>query len=89
MQFDRRACLATLGTAAAINGGWSTLNLTTEGAPPFRVCFLKGWAIPLFALSHRVLTWKPGTDEVFSARKWRVAIVRLGRGRYDESKGWQ
>src|SRR6266478_2871570 len=27
-------------------GGWSTLNLTAEGAPPFRVCFLKGWAIP-------------------------------------------
>ena len=26
------------------------------------------------SLSHRVLTWKPGTDEVFSARKWRVAI---------------
>src|SRR6266849_5372871 len=26
-------------------GGWSTPNLTTEGAPPFRVCFLKGWAI--------------------------------------------
>src|SRR5258708_31550433 len=23
--------------------------------------------------SHSVLTWKPGTDEVFSARKWRVA----------------
>ncbi|SRR5216683_3273695 len=22
-------------------GGWNTLNLTTEGAPPFRVCFLK------------------------------------------------
>jgi hypothetical protein len=32
-------------------GGWSTLNLTAEGAPPFRVCFLKGWAILLFALS--------------------------------------
>ena len=32
-------------------GGWGTLNLITEGAPPFRVCFLKGWAILLFALS--------------------------------------
>ena len=30
---------------------WSTLNLTTEGPPPFRVCFLKVWAVLPFALS--------------------------------------
>src|SRR6267143_681007 len=45
--------MAVAGGRALIpnNGGWSALNLTTEGAPPFRVCFLKGWAILLFALS--------------------------------------
>ncbi len=35
----------------AAPGGWSTLNSTTQGALPFRFCFLKGWAILLFALS--------------------------------------
>jgi hypothetical protein len=27
-------------------GGWQVFDrLTERGAPPFRVCFLKGWAI--------------------------------------------
>jgi len=39
MQFDRRAFLATLGTAAAINGGWSTLNLTTGVPHAFAFAF--------------------------------------------------
>ena len=44
---------STAGGRALIpkTGGWSTLDLTTEGAPPFRVCFLKGWAILLFGVS--------------------------------------
>jgi hypothetical protein len=32
---------------AMVFGGWSTLNY--GGCPPFAFCFLKGWAILLFA----------------------------------------
>jgi hypothetical protein len=48
-------------------GGWSALNLTTEGAPPFRVCFLKGWAI---------LGEVASGEKCKEGGEWRVAIRR-------------